>query len=67
VFLAPTNAGLNVNATFNVRVLEFTATVVAATFSEHWLFCNVVALPTVADCQTVALSFKKLIWLVAVL
>jgi hypothetical protein len=58
---------LNVIARFKVKVLPLRVTVDAATFSEHWLFCNVEAAPRVAGCHTVTLSFNKLIWLVAVL
>ena len=40
-------------------------TVVAATLTEHWLFCNVVAAPGVAASHAVAASLSKFNWLVA--
>ena len=66
-FLAPSKAGLNATTTVSVKVFPLGETVAAATFTEHWLFCNVVADPIVAHVHTVPLSFSKLIWLLGAL
>jgi hypothetical protein len=55
---------LIVIAKFQIRVLLVGTTVVVLTLTEHWLFCNVVADPSVAACHTAPLSLSELIWLV---
>jgi hypothetical protein len=44
-------------------VLPLLLNELAPTFTEHWLFCNVVAAPGVAAVHPVPASFIKLIWL----
>src|ERR1039458_2668120 len=55
-FFAPANPAVKVNARLNVSVFPDTETDDAPTFTKHWLFWMVPALPTVSGpCQAPAL------------
>ena len=49
----------NVTGTLTVRVFPDPDTVTRAALIEHWLFCNTVAVPTVAPDQLVLALFRK--------
>jgi hypothetical protein len=53
-FLAALKAGLNVRVKFQVKLFPLGTTVALATFTEHWLFSNVVAAPSVAGISCLA-------------
>jgi hypothetical protein len=49
----------NVTGTLTVMVFPEPDTVTWLALIEHWLFCNTVAVPTVATDQLVLASFRK--------
>ena len=57
--MVPLYADVNVTARFKLSVLPFSATEVPATLTEHWLFCNVVPLPSTAPLAALAASFSR--------
>ena len=59
MLLEPLKLELNVTARVKISALPFGDTLVAAMFTEHWLFCKVPLVPIAALVAEVAASFSK--------